>query len=483
MGERCNIVVLGGGLAGITAALDCAEAGTEVTLVEVRPRLGGAAYSVQREGLTVDNGQHVFLRCCLAYRALLERLGSTHLTWVQPRLEIPLLRPGRPDGVLRRSGLPAPLHLAGALLGHKPLSIRERLSAALAAAAIARVDPADPANDAVSLGQWLGRHRQSRHAIETLWDLIALPTLNVPACEASLALGAFVFQQGLLNNAQAGDVGLHHAPLSTILGEPGLQTLRSAGVQVHLRWRARSVEPLAGGRGGFQVHGGAGPAQEALRCDAAIVALPHLRAAEVLPSQVAETTQRLRRIQSSPIINLHILYDRKVCELPFAASVESPAQYIFDRTDSGGAPAGSQYIAVSLSGAAKDMTHSVQELQEIYLPAIEQILPRARQANVQRFMVTREHAATFKAAPGVGALRPPARTPLKGLALAGAYTDTGWPATLEGAVLSGHAAAKAALADLGFSGLPSGARSGLADAVSSRAAMGSAAAAKARASA
>jgi uncharacterized protein with NAD-binding domain and iron-sulfur cluster len=198
------------------------------------------------------------------------------------------------------------------------------------------------------------------------------------------------------------------------------------------------------------VSGGEGGGQQELPCEAAIVALPHLRAADVLPEQAHEIAGGLRKIGVSPIVNLHILYDRPVIDLPFCASVQSPVQYIFDRTHAGGAPPGSQYIAVSLSGAKAEMAMSVDALRERYLPAIAQLLPRARDARVESFLITREHAATFKAAPGVAALRPGPRTPLPGLAIAGAYTATGWPATLESAALSGRAAAATVLADLGI---------------------------------
>ncbi len=446
MSDGATIAVVGGGLAGITAALDCADAGAKVILLEVRPRLGGAAYSVRRDGLTLDNGQHVFLRCCTAYRALLERLGSAGLTRVQERLEIPLLAPGGQRGVLRRDRLPAPLHLARALLGHRPLTVRQRLSAIAATAAIGRLDPDDPAIDAQSMGRWLAAHRQSARAIDTLWDLIVLPTLNVPAREASLALAAFVFQEGLLRSADAGDIGLHEAPLGTIIGEPALRALQRAGVEVRLGWRGSALEAR---ERGWRLSGGAGTQTEALECDAAIVALPHLRAAELLPAQAAEIAQRLRGVGVSPIVNLHVVYDRQVLDAPFAAGVDSPVQYLFDRTDAGGAPPGSQYLAVSLSGAVEDMRRSVQQLRDRYLPAIEELLPQARKATVRQFLVSREHAATFRAAPGVSALRPGPRTGLPGLALAGAYTATRWPATLEAAVISGHAAAQTVLRDLG----------------------------------
>jgi uncharacterized protein with NAD-binding domain and iron-sulfur cluster len=145
------------------------------------------------------------------------------------------------------------------------------------------------------------------------------------------------------------------------------------------------------------------------------------------------------------------VYDRPVCEQPFAAGVGTPVQYLFDRSAAAGAPAGCQYLAVSLSGAEQEMQMSVDALRERYVPALRDLLPRARAANVESFLVTREHAATFRAAPGAVALRPRADGAGPGLALAGAWTDTGWPATLEGAVLSGHAAAAIALRALGSS--------------------------------
>ena len=435
-----SVTVVGGGLAGITAALDCAQAGSSVTLVEVRHRLGGAAYSVEREGLKMDNGQHVFLRCCTAYRDMLERLGSTHLVRLQERLEIPVLSPGLPPARIRRSSLPAPLHLAGALLGYPRLGFGERLAAARAALALARLDPGDPALERETFGAWLARHGQDERAVAALWDLIALPTMNVPAAEASLALAAFVFETGLLSSPAAGDIGFHVATLQEILGEPALRVLRAAGVEVRLGWRAERLERDGAG----YVLGGraAGEGQE-LRADAAIVALPHDRAGGLLGPLLGPNAGAPAALESSPIVNLHVVYDRPVLDEPFAAGVSTPVQYLFDRGAAAGVRDGCQYLAVSLSGASAEMECSVQQLRERYLPALGELLPRARDARVERFLVTREHAATFRAAPGVAALRPAQRTALPGLALAGAWTDTGWPATLEGAVLSGHAAARA----------------------------------------
>jgi hydroxysqualene dehydroxylase len=435
-----RIVVIGGGLAGITAALDCAAAGARVTLVEVRRRLGGAIYSFERDGLRIDNGQHVFLRCCHAYRALLTRLGSERGVWVQPRLEIPVMSPDGEVSVLRRSALPAPLHLAGALARYRHLSVRQRLAAARAAWALGRLDPRDPALDRHTLGEWLTAHGQSDAAIAALWDLIALPSLNLPARHASLQLGAFVFRTGLLASAEAGDIGFHVRPLSEIVGGPAEQALRRAGVQVRLGWRAERLR-VAGA--GLEVQGG----EEQLSAEGVILAAPHERAAGLLQGVDANAGAPLRALGGSPIVNLHVVYDRPVWDRRFAAGVRTPVQYVFDRGEASGLGRG-RYLAVSLSGAEEDMRLGSDGLRERYLPALAALLPRARGARVERFLVTREHAATFRAAPGVAALRPGPETSIPGLALAGAWTDTGWPATLEGAVLSGHAAAATALAQL-----------------------------------
>jgi hydroxysqualene dehydroxylase len=441
LSER-RVVVLGGGLAGITAALDCADAGVQVTLLEVRPRLGGAAYSFERDGLLLDNGQHVFLRCCTAYRTLLERLGSSARVAIQSRLEIPVLSPGAKPTVLRRSGMPAPLHLAGALACYPYLSLRHRIDAARAALALSRLDletsSARERMDRVTLGEWLAEHRQGPASVAALWDLIALPTLNLPAAEGSLALGAFVLQTGLLGSNDAGDIGFHLRPLQETLGDPAERVLRRSGVEVRLGVRAEAVDRQSDT---LRVLAGGGE----LLADAVICAVPHERAKALLVPLLGASTELWEGLGASPIVNVHIVYDRHVCEQDFAAGVGTPVQYLFDRSDAAGLSNGGQYLAISLSGAASEMGLAAEDLGEHYVEAMRELLPGTREAEVQSVHVSREHAATFAARPGTAALRPAARTQVEGLVLAGAWTDTGWPATLEGAVLSGHTAAREAL--------------------------------------
>jgi squalene-associated FAD-dependent desaturase len=445
-----RVVVIGGGLAGISAALACAQAGAEVTLLEARGRLGGAAYSFSRGELTVDNGQHVFLRCCTAYRELLEQLGATELVALQPRLDVPVLAPGGRLGRLRRSELRAPLHLAGALLRYPYLAMRQRLALAWAMQRLRAVDVEDPANDAVSFGDWLRRHRQSRRAVETIWELIVRPTVNLTVDDASLAQAAQVFQVGLLSDAAAGDIGWAVAPLGEIHDRAARAALERAGVDVHLGSTAQTLSRviIAGGPGqgrlSFQIDASDGFSG---RADAVVVALPPAQAARLLPANIGLAPDFAERLGASPIINLHIVYDRRVLEHPFATGVDSPVQWIFDRTAGSGLRDG-QYLAVSLSAADDELHATAEDLRGRYLPALADLLPAAREATVREFFVTREHSATFRAAPGARALRPPACTEVPGLVLAGAWTDTGWPATMEGAVRSGQTAAVQALAAL-----------------------------------
>ena len=433
-----RVAVVGGGLAGIAAALDCAEAGEQVSLLEVRPRLGGAACSFERDGMLIDNGQHVFLRCCSAYRALLDRLGTESETFLQDRLAVPVVAPGGRTGWLRRNGLPAPFHLAASLARYRHLSAAERFGALRAARALSRLDPADPTLDARSFGDWLHEQGQSANAIEALWDLIARPTLNLPAADASLALAVFVFRTGLLEDREAGDIGFARVPLSLVHAEPAAKALRALGADVHLRHRVERVTQR--GDGSFAVEG-----TSTVEADAVVMAVPHDRVAPLLPPEADVAPGRLERLGVSPIVNLHVVYERPVTSLRFAAAIRSPVQWVFDRSEAAGVDGG-QYLAMSLSAADEEMALSPEELSRRSLPALEELFPAARGTPVLKCFATREHAATFRAAPGVRDLRPGPPTALPGLVLAGAWTDTGWPATMEGAVRSGHAAAREVLA-------------------------------------
>lgn len=433
-----DVAVVGGGLAGVTAALDCAEAGHRVTLWESRPRLGGLTHSFRRStargDLWVDNGQHVFLRCCTSYLRLLERMGVRDLVEIQPRLDVPV-RSEQREGVarLRRSTLRAPLHLAGTLLRYRWLTPAERVRAAAAALALARVDPADPRVDAQSFGGWLDRHHQGTRAVAALWDLIGVATLNAHAAEASLALAATVFQVGLLEQTDAADIGWPRVPLQRLHGDAAAETLAAAGVDVRTSSR---VTGLSDAGSAWQVGSEAGTTAY----DDVVVAVGPAAAENLLPGRVLGLAPGWsERLGSSPIVNAHLLLDRRVLHDPFVAAADGPLQWVFDRTEQSGIGSG-QYLALSLSAADDLIGVSVAELRDRLLPHLHRLLPASSAATVEEFFVTREPHATFRSAPGSARRRPAAATELDGLHVAGAWTDTGWPATMEGAVRSGEAA-------------------------------------------
>lgn len=434
-----RVLVVGGGLAGITAALRCADQGCEVTLLENRARLGGAAGSFRRGALSVDTGQHVFLRCYRAYAGLLRRIGALDRVRVQPRFRVPVLSPSAAPAVLRRWELPAPAHLAPALLGHPALSLPQRIRAARTGTRLRELDPQDPELDRISFGDWLRRCGESPRSTRVLWGLLSVAALNAEPDESSLALAAEVFRTGLLDSAGSGDIGVPLRPLGEIHGTAAHRALADAGVRVLLRTKARAVRrdgagwrvPVAG-RGGGDV----------LETDSLVLAVPHQHAEALLTGVPVPGSERWTRLSAAPIVNVHVIYDRPVLAEPFAAVLDSPVQWLFDRTAPSGL-AGGQYLAISLSAAHQHVEQRTTWLRALFLPALREVLPRAREAEVRDFFVTREPRATFAQAPGSAALRPAAETGLPGLALAGAWTATGLPDTLEGAVRSGDLAARA----------------------------------------
>jgi len=444
-----RIAVVGGGLAGMAAALACGDAGCEVSLYEARPRLGGATFSTELQGLAVDNGQHVFLRCCTSYIGFLERIGARERTVLQPRLSIPVIGPDGRTSRLRRASLPAPLHLAASLLRFAPLSLGERLRLGPTALRLKSVALDDPRSDALSFADWLRAQGQSERAIALFWDLVTRPTLNLSAAEGSLALAAKVFQTGLLREPSAADVGYAAVPLNHVHAEPAERALEKVGASVWKRARIQRIELAANGAVAALWLGG-----ERTAFDAVVLAAPHEDAAKLLPEQAGLDPAGLVALGTSPIVNLHAVWDRKIFPHEFAAAVGSPLEWIFDRTAAAGLERG-QYLAVSLSAADRWLGASSDALRRIFEPEFRRLFPAAREAVLERFFTTFEPSATFRGAPNTRRLRPRAETRVPNLFLAGAWTDTGWPATMEGAVRSGITAARAALIGLGRThGLP-----------------------------
>jgi hydroxysqualene dehydroxylase len=430
-----RVVVCGGGLAGVAAACEAAGLGARVTLVERRPFLGGKAFSFTEPdtGREVDNGQHVFLGCCTAYIGLLALLGTLRHTSMQARLDVAVRdRAGR-RGSLRAARLPAPLHLGASFAAYPHLSPREKAAAARALASLVAMTPAARERlDERSFAGWLADRGQGEGAVRRFWDLIVLPTCNDRSDRVSAALAAFVFQEGFLRTTTGSAIGWSRVGLTRLVDPAARAFLEARGGLVLSGRAVAAVEP------GVVTLGDG----ERLPADAVVLALPPGRVRAVAPEALAEDPG----LGSSPIVNVHLWYDRPVMDDPFVAVVDSPAQWVFNRTAMGQGDGAVHHLAVSISGAREEVERPRAELADAIRAEVEHLLPATRSAGLVASAVVKEPDATFAAAPGQAARRPGPETPMPGVALAGAWTDTGWPATMEGAVRSGIVAARLALA-------------------------------------
>jgi squalene-associated FAD-dependent desaturase len=456
--SRTDVVVVGGGLAGISAAVDLAEAGLSVTLLEARPWLGGATCSFARRGLTIDNGQHAFLRCCGAYQDLLAKLGVASSVAIQNRLELTVLGsawPGQNGAVtVRRSNLPAPLHLAGALAGYWPLPRAERLKAAAAMAAL-KFAGLDPDDADITFGEWLASRGQDENARQLLWDLLSVAALGLPADEADVSIAASAIRTAILSGRRSADIGVPAVPLSKLHSAPATALLSRLGARVLLGVRAAAIQ--LSGRGGYDIWldpaapGGAGEVlaggPRALHAAGLVLAVPAWEAAVLAPAELSSEAELWARLEALPVLSLHVIYGSPVTRPPYAAVVDSPVRWVVDKTGPAGLHSG-QYLAASVPAADSYLDLPASRLRAELLPELERLLPAAADAEVQDFFITRERRALIRQVPGSQRLRASQPAGLPGLALAGAWTSTGWPDSMEGAVRSGHTAALKVLSEL-----------------------------------
>lgn len=414
--RRLSTVVIGGGLAGLAAALELADAGQDVTLLEARPTLGGAVQTLpEREGdppPPPDNGQHVALGCCTAYVGFLERIGQAGALR-RERLALPVIGADGSVAVLGAGPV--------SLLRYRHISLAERISVATVARRLGKLNSA--AHDQETFAGLLRRLGQSQRVIDRFWDVFMRPALNLRSEEASAALGLFTVQTALLGGREASDLLLPTAPLGEMHGGAAGRALEVAGARVELRARVEALEAdaavLASG--------------ERIRGDAFVVALPPAESAELLGEPAPA-------LEDSPIVSVHLLFDRRLMEPSLAALLGSPAHWVFDRGRlTGNVPERGQYLTVVASGAPELAETRGRELVELMAKELTERLGRAE---LLWSRVSREPGATFAGRPGTAAARQGVETSRPNVARAGAWTATGWPATMEGAIRSGQVAAR-----------------------------------------
>ena len=439
-----TVIVLGGGLAGLSAARSLLEHGYGVTLVEKRPFLGGRAYSFHdpQAGGEVDNGQHVFLGCCTYYIDFLKALNVFHQTSIQKRLRVEVVLDGD-SGFLSSTPFLGTLHLLPSFIRYPHLGLRDKL---LAVYGVVRAKLTDRTRHAKELDQqtfydWLRRHHQTERAIDKLWNVIILPTLNDDIRNVNADMGLMVFQEGLLKQPANATIGVAKVGLTSLTGVPAQRFIEEKGGSLILGKAARLFMVDNGEVTGVEMSDGS-----VLRADAYVSALPFAALLQSLPEEIARDSffSRAAELSSSPIVGIHLWYDRPIMEEEFAAFLDSPVQWVFNRSRIQGSDGqDGQYVCISLSGAWDFVDRPKEELRAQFVEEMERLFPRARGAQIQRFLIVKQPEATFRSVPGVAALRPSQATPIPNLFLAGEWTDTDWPATMEGAVRSGVFAADA----------------------------------------
>lgn len=444
-----HIAVVGGGIAGITAALRLADEGCRVSLFERRPFLGGRTFSFADRGggSDFDNGQHAMLGCYDEALALLRRIGAEDRLYHQRGIEVELREAGR-RARLAAGGTPAPLHLARALVSFSLLTPLERLQAARGAFAFvrrARRCPVEMAGETVE--QALRQAGQSARIREVLWNPIALAALNDDPAIAAAPLFAEVVRRAFFGSAADAAIVLPAVPLSELIGQPAQEALRAAGVELHCGEAVREVLPDAAGRP-RELRVSAG---EEIRADAMIFALTPQQLARI-PFGAASLAQRLdcaseALLATAPIVSTHVALPR-VAELPAVTGLlGTTTQWVFNsdriRRDREGAEGG--LLSCVTSGARELDASDDAAICALVARELHELLPEVAGIDPARMHVVRERHATMAPTVAANRARPPVRSALPGVYLAGDWVDTGLPATIESAALSGRLAAEACL--------------------------------------
>ena len=439
-----TVVVLGGGLAGLSAARSLLDRGYGVTLVEIRRFLGGRAFSFRdpRVGREVDNGQHVFLGCFSYYIDFLGAIGATDKTFLQDSLRVEVLLNGR-RGVLSSASFLRGLHLLPSFIRYPHLTAKDKLLSAYGLLRIKLTDRTKNRDrlDGQTFYQWLKDRHQTERAIDNLWNVIILPTLNDDIRNVSAHMGLMVFQEGLLKQPTDAAIGFSRVGLTSLTGEPSQRYIEQLGGRLILGRAAKSLVFEDGQVSGVELSDGS-----TLKGDAYVSALPFDALLQVLPDPVAQGPffSSAADLSFSPIVGIHLWYDRPVMDEDFVAFLDSPVQWVFNRSlIQGWDGSEGQYVCISVSGAWDFVDRPREELEELFAAEMERLFPRAKDANIERCLVVKQPRATFRCVPGAAEHRLSQATPIPNLFLAGEWTDTGWPPTMEGAVRSGVFAADA----------------------------------------
>ncbi|MGZ3518829.1 MAG: hydroxysqualene dehydroxylase HpnE [Vulcanimicrobiaceae bacterium] len=414
-----RVAVVGAGLAGLAAALELKDAGWTVEVFERSRLIGGRATSFEIDGHEVDNGQHVFLACCTEFIAFAERAGMGQHLHLQDRFDVVAIAKTGRRSRLRAAALPPPLHLLASFMGYRHMSWAGRVQVALA---LTRIKGALRSQE--SFGAWLARNGQSNETIRAFWEPFVVPALNASLERISASDAAFVIATAFLSGAGAARFGWSTVPLAHIMGAAAKRADR---IQLSTAVLELDVPQYSGAEISIGVAGGV-----RREFDAVVLAVPPNQLARLLGDPQRFGLPPLDGYEPKPIIDIHLWYEGDAVDFEFATLLDSPLQWIFQK-DAG-------YLCCSVSAADEYVMRPTAELEQIAWDELRAALPQLASARLLRSAVTRNPYSTYL--PKSGVRRPSQRTLQPNVAIAGSWTQTGWPDTMESAVRSGLAAAK-----------------------------------------
>ena len=436
-----QVLIIGGGLAGLAAATALAPRELQVTLLESRGRLGGRASSFAdaATGQLVDTCQHVSMGCCTNLAHFFRTVGVGNL--IQPQPCLYFMTPDRRISRFEAGRLPAPLHLARSFLTAHYLTLREKLRIAWGLQCLRRM----PENADPPFREWLDQHGQTPRIVDRFWGLVLVSALNESPQRIGLRYARKVFIDGFLRHRRGFEVEVPSVPLARLYGDELLDWLTAHEVSLRTNCAARSFIVGNNRIEKVELRGG-----ESMAADWIIAAVPFDHLLDLLPVTLVDAQPyfaKLRRLETSPITSVHLWYSRPIMDLPHVVLIDSVSQWVFNR---GETTPGEFYLQVVVSAARqfRGLGHDVVQCRIV--EELSQLFPAAQPETLLRARVVTEHAATFSAVPGVDQWRPDQVSPLENLFVAGDWTATGWPATMEGAVRSGYLAAEKLLARRGI---------------------------------